>query len=715
MSTARIEEALWAIRDKPVESTTFERLRLTREADELVHGRPQVEQLGEGLRYLLNRISLPVSPHDLLLGRVAEKVLDAAEEAYFQETVSRWNGRGTPTWMPDGGHEAFHWERILRVGLPGMQESAEKEIARRRTAGETGSHLDWLQGAVQVYEAHRHYARRYASAARDAGLTAQAERCTAIADGPPRTFTEALQLIWLIAQIYCTFLARNPTLTLGRLDHLLLRLYRRDLADGTLTREEAGELIEDFYAKNNLILGRGEHQMDGGSGKATGWARNLAYDAPQYVLLGGRVPDGSPPTNELTELFIERIVPAFENPVLILRYTHDFPGPLWRLACEKMRANASMLVYNDEVVIDSHRRLGIPEALATDYSLYGCNWPIVSAKPRSPVTQRLVVPRHVLEALDQVGNGATLDDFYDAFRGALAAHLAGVYAEREQWRDRCDGYAPGPLAVDDCFLDGPIARARHWALDPDGITVLTFGIVGLATAADSIAAIEHVALNGHGKSLETIRRALARDFEGLEDLRQLCLRAPKFGQNDAQTDSHAARTLSIVQEEIDRASGGNGSGPLRTFRSLTSDMTHRGFGRDLGATPDGRRAGEPLSENMSPSPGSCTDGLSSMLQSLAKLPFEGIQSGVLNIRVDPKTVTGEEGLAKLAATLRTYFEMGGLQFQLSFANADELRAAQQNPEAHRDLMVRITGYSAVFVDMAEHAQDELIRRAEMGV
>ena len=715
MPPARIEEALWSIRSKPVESTTFERLRLTREADELVNGRPQVEQLAQGLCSLLDRVSLPVSPHDLLLGRVAEKVPNATEEAYFQETVSRWDGRGTPTWMPDSGHEAFHWERIIRLGLPGMQESAEGELARRQSAGETGLHLDWLEGAVQVYEAHRHYARCYASAARDAGLTAQAEQCAAIADRPPQTFAEALQLIWLIAQVYCTLVARNPTLTLGRLDHLLLELYRRDLADGTLTREEAGELIEDFYAKNNLILGRGEHQMDGGSGKATGWARNLAYDAPQYLLLAGRVPDGSPPTNELTELFIERIVPAFENPVIILRYTSDFPAPLWGLACEKMRANASVLVYNDEVVIDSHRRLGIPEALATDYSLYGCNWPIVAAKPRSPVTQRLVVPRHLLEAVGKAGNDATLDDLYDAFRTAMATHLANVYAEREQWRAGCDGRAPGPLSVDDCFLDGPVERARHWTLDPDGITALTFGIVGLATAADSFAAIDHIAFNGHGKSLETIRRALACDFEDAEDLRQLCLHVPKFGRNDARADSHAVRTLTIVQEEIDRASQGNGQGPLRTFRSLTSDMTHRGFGRDLGATPDGRRAGEPLSENMSPSPGSCTDGLSSMLQSLAKLPFEGIQSGVLNIRIDPKTVAGEGGLAKLAATLRTYFDMGGLQFQLSFANVNELRAAQQSPEAHRGLMVRITGYSAVFVDMAEHAQNELIRRAEMGV
>ena len=715
MPSDRIEEALWAIRHKPVLSTTFERLRLTREADDRVQGKPQPHQLSEGLAYLLDRVSLPVEPHDLLLGRVDDRELDADEEARFQETTQRWDGRGTPGWMPDSGHESFDWARLIDVGLPGLQAFAESEIARRTAAGERGPHLDWLVCAASVYESHRCYARRYAAAARDAGLHAQAQRCAAIADAAPATFAEALQLIWLVAQVYCTMLARNPTLTLGRLDHLLLHLYRSDLDAGRLNREEAGELIEDFYAKNTLILGRGEHQMDDGKGHATGWARNLAYDAPQYLLLAGRVPDGSPATNELTEVFVDRIVPEFENPVIVLRCTCDFPAGLWRRACEKVRANASILLYNDEVAIPAHRRLGVPEELAVDYSLYGCNWPTHAGQPRPAHVHRLVLPPLFLEALGRVDDAATMDDLYGEFERAVQQHLAEVYEGRREWRAGCDARAPGLLSVDDCFLNGPVAQARDWRIDPEPLAALTIGVMGLATAVDSFAAVQHAAFGPGGVSLAALRSAVAADFEGQEAVRQCCLRAPKFGQNDPAADAHAVRVVQLTSDVIERMSNQAPGGPFPTLVALTSDMGHRGQGSILGATPDGRLAGEPLSENMGPSPGSCTDGLSSMLQSVAKLPFDRVQSGPLNVRIDPRTVEGEEGLDRLAAALRTFFDLGGLQAQLSLANAEQLRGAQENPEAHRDLMVRITGYSAVFVDMCPRAQDEFIRRAEMAV
>ena len=712
MFTNRVDESLWAIREKPATSTTLERLRLTREADELLADKPQPQQISGGLCYLLDRVSLPVEPYDLLLGRIAEVVPNEEEEAFFQETVARWDGAGTPPWMVDSGHVCFDWERVLRLGLPGLQVFAEDELHKRVKAVDDEGKANWLQSVVLVYVAFRNYARRYAQAAQEAGLREPAARCAAIADREPRTFGEALQLIWLIAQVYCTCLARNPTLTLGRLDHLLIDLYRRDVANAALTREAAGELIDDFYAKNNLILGRGEHQMSGGDPKATGWARNLTYDAPQYLLLGGRWPDDSPPTNELTELFIERITPGYENPFIAVRYTGDFPEPLWRLACDKMRANASMAAYNDEVAIESYRRVGIAEPAATDWSLYGCNWPTTSGKGRSVAVKRIVLPQHVLNALDAADGAAALDDVYRAFARSLAEELARICADHAAWTASRQKRGPGLLSVDDCFVDGPVANATDWRLGGCPIHTFTLGLVGIATAADSFAALEHVLFGDCDVGLDGLRSALRSNFDGCEHLRELCCRAPKLGRNDPAADGHAVRTLQIVLDEIDKATASIGAIALR---ALTSDMQHRGLGKAVGATPDGRGAGAPLSENMAPSPGACTDGLSSMLQSLAKLPLVGVQSGTLNIRIDPQTAKGDAGLDKLAAALRTYFELGGLQVQLSFANAEQLREAQQNPQAHRDLMVRVTGYSAVFVDMSESAQNEIIRRAEMEV
>ncbi|MDP6778710.1 MAG: pyruvate formate lyase family protein, partial [Candidatus Latescibacteria bacterium] len=303
--SARVQEAISSLCDKEVQSTSLERLRLTHEADARVRDLTQPLQLGEGVYYLLDRISVPVSPLDLILGRITEEVPDREGEAFFQETVAAWNGSARPPWMKDGGHECFAWPRLLQLGLSGLEEFAVGELERRASIGADEAALDFLRGSVRIYQAFRNYASRYAGAAREAGLVEPAARCAALALRPPQTFAEALQLVWLVGHPYCTMLASNPTLTFGRLDEMLLRFYEEDQAAGRLCRDEAGDLIEDFYCKNNLVLGRGEHQMGGGSDKDTGWARNLTYDAPQYVVLGGRKADGTTVAGDLTALFLE--------------------------------------------------------------------------------------------------------------------------------------------------------------------------------------------------------------------------------------------------------------------------------------------------------------------------------------------------------------------------------------------------------------------------
>ena len=720
-ANACLQEALDSVRTKDIRSTTLERLYLTREADRRIQGLPQPLQLGEGLSYLLERISTPVAPHDLLLGRIAETVPNPEEEAFFRETVSAWNGRAIPPWMQDGGHECLAWDRLLCYGLNGLEERA-----RERSCGETGARADFLNGAVLVYRALGSYLQRYARAAEGAGLADAAARCRALAERPPSSFAEALQLMWIVGHVYCTMVSINPTLTFGRLDELLLGHYRRDLAAGALTREEAGALITDFYCKNNLILGRGEHQMSGDSPQSTGWQRNLTYDAPQYVVLGGRRGDGAAPGNVLSELFLERVVPRFENPVVVLRYTADLPEPLWQAAIAKMRQNASMLVYNDGEVIPALERSGIAPRHAITYTMHGCNWPDVPGVQRSTDYPWLWLPRYLLEALlgtpeAPAPDDGSLDELYERFRlifrAALDAECARFRASRARW----EGMAPGPLHVDDCFLDGPIERARSWTVGGVPYVTLTCPLCSLATAADSLAAVDELVFRSRRVSLQDLRAMLrgndGRESESLASraLRQACLNAPKFGQDDDRADRHAVRLLEMLLGEIEAASRRGTPEEMVILPCLETDMNHIRVGKTVGATPDGRPAGQPLSENTSPSPGSCGKGLTAMLRSLAKLPLERIASGALNIRLSSRVAADEGGLARLSALLRTYLNLGGLQVQLSFADAETLLQAQRTPEAYRDLMVRITGYSAVFVDMDAAAQNEIIRRAEMNV
>ena len=715
-SAHRVTEAIISLREKAVRSTTLERLRLTREADLEVQGMPQPLQLGEGLYYLLDHISLPTSPHDLLVGRIAETVPDEEEEALFQATVEAWEGKGVPPWILDLGHECFAWDRLLELGLAGLEAFAQERLEAHLVAEESYARADFLRGAVRVYQALRRYARRYADAACEAGLEEAAARCARLAERPPETFAEALQLMWLVGHVYCTMVAPCPTLTFGRMDELLLPFYRHDLARGHLTRNLAGDLIEDFYCKNNLVLGRGEHQMGLGwalsTEKDTGWARNLTYDAPQYVVIGGRRADGSDVANELTVLFLERIVPRFENPVIVLRHTPDLPEPVWRLACEEMRANASMMVYNDENVIPAMVRAGIDPEDAVTYTMHGCNWPDVPGIQRASGVFAIDLPNLLRDVLLSSEDGLRgMDDLCEQLT-LLVSEEAAELCERgreiiRDWR----GQAPGPLCVDDLFLDGPVARACTTRAGGVKYTDnLICAIRGIATAADCLTVLDEVVYRSGQVTLDALRQALRDDFAGLETLRQRCVRAPKFGQDDPRADGYAVRTLQLALDAVDLASRPD----LTVFCCLETDMVHIRVGRELGATPDGRRAGAPISENTSPSPGSCVNGLTAMLRSVAKLPLDRICSGALNVRLRPVQFVGERGLSRLAQILRTYLDLGGLQVQLSFADVETLRDAQVHPERHRDLMVRITGYSACFVDMTRRAQDEIIRREVVG-
>jgi formate C-acetyltransferase len=273
--------------------------------------------------------------------------------------------------------------------------------------------------------------------------------------------------------------------------------------------------------------------------------------------------------------------------------------------------------------------------------------------------------------------------------------------------------SPNRLFVEDCFMEGPLERIRSTCEGGVKYSTLMVRVSGIGTATDSIMAIDHLVWIKKKIKMDQLLSIVKENFAQQEKIRQLCLHAPKLGQDHDMPDKHAVQLLQIVTEELDRACKIHTSDQVIATRTMSSDMDHINQGKMLGATPDGRLQGQPISENHCPSVGASIKGLTATLNSLAKLPFHYFNSGTLNLKIPARLVAETQGLNNLKALLKTYFDQGGMQVQMSIMDTALLRAAQKKPQDFQDLMVRVTGYSACFVDMSSKAQEEIIRRDEL--
>ena len=703
------DETVDLLRNKSHLSTFLERAVLTAEAGERFANFPQPHRAGYGLDYVLERASCPVEPHDILLGRFPETVPDGAEEAQFNAALEKLNRYGH--YAHDNGHTPLDWGEIVKIGLGGYVKRCESELERRRKEGDE-ARITFLEGALISYKAISKYILRYAYAAEEAGHADGAALCRAVATEPPRTFAEALQLVLMINNVYSVYcVGCNATLCCGRMDDYLLPFYLDDIESGKLTREEAGCLIDDFNCKCAIPLGRGEHQLEGDDGVVTGWTRNPVYDSPTYIIIGGYSNVCDHRENPLTLLFAERIRPRLENPVYVFRRTKETPPTIMRVILTKMRENASVLLYNDETMIPSFEFSGVERCDAVNYTIHGCNWPDIQGlntyrvihAPLAPIIMNSifdedVVPKRSYKSIDEVYR-----DIGERYRKKFRDGVA------EYFKEKNDPAQKGTLRFSDCFKKG-ILEAAEWGYKASKYPFILNRILHIGTGADIMAALDDVVFGGKF-TLTQLAEALRRNFEGHEDVLKACLDAPKYGHDDDRADSHAVRLMTLLTDIINEESFDAVTGERLVFSPTVtiSDMFYRGEGKWLGATPDGRRAGAPFSENLSPTRGQSW-AVTSLLKSVAKLPFDRISSGALNVRLSPSMIGGEDGLARMTALFETYFNMGGMQIQLSVTDAETLRKAKADPDSYRDLMVRITGYSAVFVDMGSDAQDEIIAR-----
>ncbi|MCX7709216.1 MAG: hypothetical protein N2484_05140 [Clostridia bacterium] len=777
MLPKRIEQSIEKWFDKDYRATFYERIEYLVESEHRYEKLSYAVRYGKTLEYTLDRISLPIEAEEKLIGSVKE-IIPTDEQKEIAEKLSKewweiapeeiqkkilwfysygWLKR-RPPWFYSFGHLALDWEGIIQKGLAGYITEAEAK-AVETSVKEDEKKASFIEGATICYRAISKYIQRYAAQAKfeaekcnDPGRKAEllkiAESCAHISEKPARSFYEAIQLIWLIV-LPLMKVCGCGVFNLSRMDQYLYPFFKADMESGVLTEQEALELIEEFYNKNNDIMTPTDHmsqELD-----ATKYTIEVAYDDPNYLTLGGLLKGDKPGVNELSYLFVEAAHHMkLRNPFIVVRYYKGIDRKFWLKVCDAIRDNATIVVYNDITMIPALKAYGVEEEDVYSYGFYGCNDPNLPAQegglrqlwfnlarplelalnqgeyPMAPKGDKplsetqysledrmiglMTGPYYGIKTAD-VESIHGVDDLLELYRQQVRFLLEDYRKAIEKDIALEAEYNAGRMRIEDCFLQGTIDNAKTWNDGGTKYHKITVQGSGLASVIDSLAAVEELVFKNKEMTLKELVHILNQNFEGSEFLQvRLNRKMPKFGNDIQWVDELGKKVVDIFCDEVARV---NSSKYLYTFYpTLSSDRDFTTMGKYVGATPDGRFAGDKLSENQSPTEGSDVNGLTALLNSVARLPFNRITGGPLNIKVHPSAVKGNNGLEMFATLLQTFFDKGGLQVQINVVSKEQLLDAQRNPNRYKNLCVRVTGYSAYFIQMGKKAQDELINRTE---
>ena len=487
--------------------------------------------------------------------------------------------------------------------------------------------------------------------------------------------------------------------SIGRLDYELGELLERDLASGRITIERVRRMLDDFW-----------HYFE----NMNGW----------NLTIGGSTPDGGTCYNRLTEeCLLCDIRTHIRRPNLSLRVTHDMPARIWELTAQDIFSGTGKpALYHDDLYTAALRRL-MPRVTPEDAALVaygGCTETMLPGL--SCVDSKLgninfaKVLEDFLYLEDEAGQPrfasyGSFEAFLDAFEAYIAQRTREAAAVFDE-KIRSNMHDIDPKLMRTLFTSDCVRNRRSFEA---GGARYNFSIVsydGTTTAADSLMAIRHVIYEERVVTPAQLLEALRADFRGWETLQARLNAAPKFGNGLDEDDRLCTRPLAFAWRELLRYECPRGSGG-KYLPSIILFSTYQNTGRQVGATPDGRHAGEPLNDSIGAYRGNDTHGPTALLRSVLQLPLsEAAGTPVLNLRLNGSLLRGQEGAAVLRALTESFFEGGGMQIQYTVQSSEEMRAAQREPEKHRNLIVRIGGYSEYFNYLSRELQDTVIRRTE---
>jgi formate C-acetyltransferase len=660
------------------------------------------------------------SQRDRIFAEMTKEWIDAYEAGVFTEFMEQ---RAPGHTVLDG--------KIYKKGMNDFKKDIEAALAGLDFMNDPAAYdkQEELKAMAVSVDAIVAFARRHAGKARelakgekDAGRKKELERIAEVCDrvpaDAPRDFQEALQAYWFVhlgvITEYNTWDSFNP----GRLDQHLWPFYQKGLADGTLTKESARELLQAFWVKFN---NQPAPPKVGVTAEESGTYTDFAL-----INIGGLKEDGTDAVNELSFLILDVIEEMrILQPSSMVQISSKGPDSFLLRALKIVKTGFGQpSIFNTDAIIQELVRQGKSVVDARNGGASGCVESGAFGKEAYILTGYFNLPK-VFEIT--MNNGVdprtgkrigletgdptafeTFDELFEAFRKQIR-HFVDIKVRGSNVIEKLYAtYLPAPflsVLVDDCVKNGKDYHAGGARYNTNYIQG-----VGVGTITDILSAIRHNVYDNKHFAMKELLEALKKNFVGYEKLRQRVLnRTPKFGNDDEYADSLMKRVFEAYFEAVDGRPTPRG-GSYRI--NLLPTTAHIYFGKMTGASADGRLAGDAVSEGVSPVQGADRKGPTAVVKSLGKMDHVRTGGTLLNQKFTPQLLADDIGLAGVKDLVRSYFRLMGHHIQFNVVTADLLKEAQAQPEKYRDLIVRVAGYSDYFVDCSTELQNEIIHRTE---
>ena len=628
-------------------------------------------------------------------------------------------GIGLSFFVPD-------YQKIVTEGVSKTLNDAKEELKKLRYHDQDSiDKADYLKAVIIALSAMARMYHRYGDACtakaeatadetRKAELTRMADTCHWIADNPSRDFRDALQNFYF----YWMMIAHGTTPG-GRFDQYMYPFYKNDIESGKITEEEVVELLGMLRIKIMQF-----NFISGGALQRDKWAGMARW---HNFVIAGVDSEGNDATNELSYHVLQA---AFDVRVpqytITVRVSKKTPDKLMEKAMELVRTGIGMPAFvSDESYIAGLVDQGVPLEEAREYALAGCLDLNLPGKSRINALGMFIVPK-VLDitmhngVLTSTGETIglktgemkdfkTFDDFYAAFKKQLK-YFMSLYNEEHNILIHVTGNTQ-PDVVHSAFVHEGITAGKDMnqrKMYYENASM--FNPVGMINVVNSLVAVKKLVYDEKKFSIEELYKAIEADWLGYESLQDMCIEAPKFGNNDSYADEVAKDLFAYWISTTSEFRSVYGEPPRPTGISITA---HAPGGSYTCATPDGRKSGETLADGvMSPVQGTDTHGPTASLQSAMTVDQTPFNAMLLNMKIDPSALKSDADLMKLSSLIKTYMFNGGKHIQFNVVNNATLREAQEIPKKHRDLIVRVAGYSTYFTILTPAVQEEIIKRTE---